>query len=245
MNCKNHTDAEADFTCSSCGQPICVDCTMELNKSAYCKECLESHVSKKPLERKYVRNARKSKFLTFCFGMVPGAGHMYLGLINKGMSLMSVYFGFLFAILAITEILHVRWNEILIIPLSILCVFYSMFDSLATYNDMNNGKVVEDNSIVKTNIEFDHIKKQLETRKKGIGYALLILGGIGILNVLIDAFNNILAEYLDINLRFSLKDLFLPGLLVTAGVYLLKKSREGISVDEISETEEAPVEEEQ
>ena len=34
---------------------------------------------------------RKSRFLTFLFGMIPGAGQMYLGYMKRGVSLMGAF----------------------------------------------------------------------------------------------------------------------------------------------------------
>lgn len=34
---------------------------------------------------------QKGKFLTFCCALVPGAGHMYLGFMKMGLSLMSIF----------------------------------------------------------------------------------------------------------------------------------------------------------
>ncbi|MCL2530940.1 MAG: hypothetical protein FWE40_02125 [Oscillospiraceae bacterium] len=35
---------------------------------------------------------KPSKFLTFCFSLLPGAGHMYLGLMKRGLSFMILFF---------------------------------------------------------------------------------------------------------------------------------------------------------
>ncbi|MFL0266786.1 hypothetical protein [Candidatus Clostridium radicumherbarum] len=39
---------------------------------------------------------KKSKFLTFVFSMLPGAGHMYMGFMKIGVSFMSVFFFLIF-----------------------------------------------------------------------------------------------------------------------------------------------------
>ena len=36
---------------------------------------------------------RKSSFLTFCFAFIPGAGEMYLGMMNKGLAIMGTFWG--------------------------------------------------------------------------------------------------------------------------------------------------------
>ena len=35
---------------------------------------------------------KKSKFLTFCFSLLPGAAEMYMGFMKMGVSLMSLFF---------------------------------------------------------------------------------------------------------------------------------------------------------
>ena len=64
----------------------------------------------------------RSKFLTFCFSLLPGAGHMYMGFMKMGLSLMAAFF---FIILLST------WLSIgpllFILP---LIWFYSFFDCM-------------------------------------------------------------------------------------------------------------------
>lgn len=64
----------------------------------------------------------RSKFLTFCFSLLPGAGHMYMGFMKMGLSLMAAFF---FVILLST------WLSIgpllFILP---LIWFYSFFDCM-------------------------------------------------------------------------------------------------------------------
>lgn len=64
----------------------------------------------------------KSKFLTFCFSMLPGAGHMYMGFMKMGLSLMAAFFFLIFisSWLSIGPLLFV-------LP---LIWFYSFFDCM-------------------------------------------------------------------------------------------------------------------
>ena len=39
---------------------------------------------------------RKSRILTFLFGLMPGAGQMYLAYMKRGVSLMSMFFMLIF-----------------------------------------------------------------------------------------------------------------------------------------------------
>lgn len=223
MNCKNHQSREADRVCSFCGQPLCIECTVELNKRPYCRECLERHIESRPLAQNEKRHARKSKFLTFLLSFIPGAGHMYLGLINKGMSIMALYFGILCGTIFLSNIIQGHWLEGAIIPFaSVLSVFYSIFDSLATAEAINSGKTVEDSSPV----EFQILKEKVFGRKRTIGYFLIIIGFIGILGIINNALNYIIRVFFRGNLPFSLVDLVIPFGLILGGAYLIRKSRD-------------------
>lgn len=63
---------------------------------------------------------QKGKFLTFCFSLVPGAGHMYLGFMKQGISLMT-----LFALLCAVAVWLQTGALILFAP---IIWFYSFFD---------------------------------------------------------------------------------------------------------------------
>lgn len=65
---------------------------------------------------------KKNNFLTFCFSLLPGAGHMYMGFMKMGISLMSAFFFIIFLstwldISPLLYILPVLW-------------FYSFFDCI-------------------------------------------------------------------------------------------------------------------
>lgn len=218
MNCTNHFNTEAIYACSCCGEPLCIECTVELNKKAYCKGCLEREVGVRPIAKQPVRGTKKSKFLAFCFGIIPGAGHMYLGLINKGLVLMGIYFTALFAVLFFADTIGIHWAPGFFIPtLSIMCIFYSIFDSLATTNNINAGVPVGDANI----IELSLIKDKLLSNKRALGYGLIIVGCIGILNLFSDFINQIFINYFNIGL--SLSSLLVPLLLIVLGLYLLRR----------------------
>lgn len=225
MNCKNHKETEAGFACISCGQPLCVDCTVQLNNNSYCRECLERHVAGHSPGQRYGVFHRKSKFFTFCLGFIPGAAHMYLGLINKGFSLMSVFFGTLFSIVILSQVLYIHWLNIIIAPLSILSVFYSLFDSLATVNEINSGKPVSDESIISYDFRFDKLWENMKTRNKLFGNFLIVIGCIGILNIFMDTFNRVIRKFFSDLLPFSIQSILVPILLICGGIYLLKKGK--------------------
>ncbi|MBC3517306.1 hypothetical protein H8K20_12990 [Neobittarella massiliensis] len=69
---------------------------------------------------------KKSGFLAGLFSIVPGAGHMYLGLSKKGASLMALFFADCF--LCSIPGLHLLWLGIPVIW------FYSLFDAVNKSN---------------------------------------------------------------------------------------------------------------
>lgn len=79
---------------------------------------------------------KKNSFLTFCFATMPGAGQMYVGLMKKGVCLMTLFFGICF--LAVTDIPY------MIITVPVLW-FYSFFDAI-NYNNLPAEKkeLIED-----------------------------------------------------------------------------------------------------
>ncbi|MCQ4949672.1 hypothetical protein [Bittarella massiliensis (ex Durand et al. 2017)] len=65
---------------------------------------------------------RKSKFLTFFWSLLPGAGQMYLGLMRRGVSLMALFFG---------AIAVAGWLNIGLFLFAIPVIwFYAFFDAM-------------------------------------------------------------------------------------------------------------------
>lgn len=76
-----------------------------------------------------------SKFLTFLFSLLPGAGHMYLGLMKRGLSFMILFFGaiaaaFLSGSLNLSIFMYIF---ALVIPI----VWFAAFFDLWRYPRMN------------------------------------------------------------------------------------------------------------
>lgn len=83
---------------------------------------------------------QKGKFLTFCFSLVPGAGHMYLGFMKQGVSLMTL-FAAMCALAAWLEI----GPMLLFAP---IIWFYSFFDIINKNSlDPEEFYALEDNYI--------------------------------------------------------------------------------------------------
>lgn len=114
---------------------------------------------------------RKNKFLTFLFSLLPGAGHMYLGLSKKGVLFMSSFFGVIFLSTSL------YFSQLgLILP---IIWFYSFFDAL---NYMNY--TVEELRVINVNYTCpfcsgtttSKFAKILKGKNKFIGIACIFFG---------------------------------------------------------------------
>ncbi len=113
---------------------------------------------------------KKNKFFTFVLSLFPGAGHMYMGFMKKGVSLMSAFFTVIFVatFLDVAQLLFV---------LPILW-FYSFFDSINTgYSTDEEFLNVEDNYL----FTFDKlvgIDKNMVKKSRLLAGVLLLIFGI-------------------------------------------------------------------
>jgi hypothetical protein len=122
----------------------------------------------------------KSKFLTFCFSLLPGAGHMYMGFMKLGLSLMAAFFFLIF----FSSWLNI-WPLLFVAP---LIWFYSFFDCMnKRYSTDEEFSHLEDNYL----FSLDEIVKIdrgiFKKHRKYTGIALVILGGYLIWNNIISS----------------------------------------------------------
>lgn len=113
---------------------------------------------------------KKSKFSTFIFSLLPGAGHMYIGFMNMGLSLMSAFFFVIFLS---------SWLDIgplmLILP---MIWFYSFLDCMnKVCSSDEEFLLLEDNYLFSIDKLAKFDKDILQKRKLLTGILLLFLGG--------------------------------------------------------------------
>ncbi len=112
---------------------------------------------------------KKSRFLTFLFSLLPGAGHMYLGLMKSGVSFMGIFFFLIFVAswLNISPLIYV-------IP---VVWFYSFFDCLNKSNMSDEELVIYKDEYL---FSIDYLLKMDNNmiKKKGvlIGAVVLLFG---------------------------------------------------------------------
>lgn len=128
---------------------------------------------------------KKSKFLTFVCSMLPGAGHMYIGFMRIGVSLMAAFLFviFLSSLLSIGSLLF-------ILP---LIWFYSFFDCMNKVDlDYDQLSLMEDKYLFSIDklVSFD--KNIFEKRRLAAGVLLFFLG----IYLVVDNLLNILGRYI-------------------------------------------------
>lgn len=115
---------------------------------------------------------RKGKFLTFCFSLLPGAGHMYLGFMKQGLSLMLYFWGTLF----LATYLNIGALAFLL-PV-MFC--YSFFDTI-NKNSLSDEDfyALEDNYLL--NLDLDELKGILHGKFRPFIALILIIMGVQML----------------------------------------------------------------
>jgi len=205
MNCKYHKESEAKFICEKCKQPICEECSVEVNGNKICSTCIQKSVFSD--NNQYKKGGFLRSFVFFCFAVVPGAAQMHMDLFKRGFQLMI---GFIGAIALFSFI-----NTESMIPLFIIPIwFFSFFDSYAIKRRLEKGEAVEDEVIFEYNIIFSN--------KKAVGIVILTLGILGVLNAL---GHSVIGDMFDGRLYWAIKRSIVPIILVAAGIYILMKSK--------------------
>lgn len=159
-------------------------------------------------------DGKKSKILATFLSIFPGAGHLYLGLQQRGIQLMAA---FLFSIFLINEL---RLGIFLfLIP---IIWFYSFFDGLQKASKAGDDEDLEDTPVIDYLINY----------QKWIGIGLVLLGLYYlVINILLPILSPIMRNLLNIDINFLFYQYFQTGLvcfvLIVGGIKLLmgKKQR--------------------
>jgi TM2 domain-containing membrane protein YozV len=164
---------------------------------------------------------KKSKFLTFIFSAMFGAGQMYMGFMKQGISIMSVAV----FIIAIGSLLQ---SSILILILPILW-FYSFFDSMnkASLPD-ELFQTVEDHYLFLPVKESPELTSILKKYNNLIAAGLIIVGGFVLLDELMDYIAALLTDtdytqllYFINEIRWNGARLLLSIVIIIIGVKLI------------------------
>lgn len=150
----------------------------------------------------------KSKVLTFLLSFIPGVGHLYLGLLTRGLQFMLLFFGAIFVI-SLIEL------EELIILMPIIW-FYSLFDALQKYDLLKEG-VVEDVPLIRGGA--------IQSYNRVLAYCLIGIGGYLLLERLIGLISGYIGDSWRIMHEFQLIVVALIFLII--GFRLLRSTFPG------------------
>ena len=168
---------------------------------------------------------KKSSFLTFIFAFLPGAAHMYLGMMKKGALLMSAFFGVIF-IGAFFRI------ELFLFALPVIW-FYAFFDALnlkhATPQQQYESEEKFLNSLSGM-IDKDFFNK-LKIKHSYIGIGIIVLGAYMLFQNFIRPFMYSLYDYVPHLARVidNLPSLVVSIAIILFGIYLVRGKKEKIS----------------
>ncbi len=157
---------------------------------------------------------KKNGFLTFIFACIPGAGQMYYGYMQRGLSITMML---ILCLMAAT----------VVEPLMFLCLviwMYSFFDTYDLIRHMAAGEPKEDSLLVLGN--YEEIKKLIPQHNRLIGWGLVGFGVWALYDLLIGNWvykilTNVLGYGHAWDIINGIPNLVVGGLLVFAGFKLL------------------------
>ncbi len=152
----------------------------------------------------------KSKGLTFFLSFVPGLGHFYLGLMNRGLQIMIAFFSVMF----LSDLFHLFGFLMPVIW------FFGLFDALQQHRLVTSEGGHPDRPFFEW--------EQLHERKDLLGWGLIILGILLILDKLT-------VYFFHMPLFVMMRNALIGVLLIFLGWYLIK-GRGGSSISKV-ETE--------
>ena len=157
---------------------------------------------------------KKNGFLTFIFACIPGAGQMYYGYMQRGLSLITMFI-VCFIVGAIINPLA---------ALAIIVWMYSFFDTYDLVRHLAAGDPKEDGLLLIGN--FDDVKKLIPQHTKLVGWGLIGFGVWAMYDLLIGNWvyrilTNMLGYGYAWDIINGIPNLVVGGLLVFAGFKLL------------------------
>lgn len=139
----------------------------------------------------------KSKFWAFVLSFMPGVGHYYLGLMQRGLQFNLLFFGVIF-VMAVSNLGLLGF----LIP---VLWFYALFDALLIVNKLEQGLDVPDTPAIPWN--------RLPVKASILGWVLVFLGAYSF--VMVNPFFHLRYLLNQINAMLA------AAALIIFGVYLL------------------------
>ena len=175
-------------------------------------------------DRKY------NKFYTALLSIVPGAGHMYLGLMKKGLQFMFIFFG----VIMITDLIYSARSFTI---LNIVIWFYAFFDAYHSRKKLESGRSVEEDLFLELKLN--------QVKPKYIGIGLIVLGSIVLVQQVIIELLSVGTIIIPPYIKVAILNSIFPVVLVVIGVLILmnivrknKKLEEDFDFEEDFDSEE-------
>lgn len=157
---------------------------------------------------------KKNGFLTFIFACIPGAGQMYYGYMQRGLSIAMML---ILCVMAATVVQ----------PLLFLCLviwMYSFFDTYDLIRHLAAGEPKDDDLLLPAN--WDNIRAILPQHNKLLGWGLITFGVWALYDILIaDWMTTVLEHFFGYGYAYDIihgiPNILVGILLVVAGIKLL------------------------
>ncbi len=219
MKCVHHPRSEAVATCADCGKPICAACAVTLDERTWCRDCLTRIVAKTGAGARVHPGWRK--LAAALLSIIPGAGHMFLGLIGKGFVLMGLLIVSIFLIILYSDATGMYWMTAYLIPtLGVLFLSYAVFDAMAIADAQRSGR---ETPIAENDDTMKAVWERVLLNRRTIGWVILLAGVIGLLHIFSEPVARWTSAWLSVG--FTLSALVIPVILLVIGILLLKRSR--------------------
>jgi hypothetical protein len=220
MKCVNHQRVEATGTCAECGKHFCNACTVTLDERTWCRDCLAAIVARTGAGARVHPGWRK--LAAALLSIIPGAGHMFLGLIGKGFTLMGLLLASVFLVILYSDATGMYWMTAYLVPtLGVLFLSYAVFDTMAIADAQRGGRAA-------THADDEQMRaiwERVLLNRHTLGWIILLSGTVGILHLFSDPFTRWTQEVFSVS--FSLSALLIPIILLVIGIVLLQRSRKG------------------
>jgi TM2 domain-containing membrane protein YozV len=217
MKCTNHPRADAVASCERCGKDLCEDCVVRIGSRPWCGPCLEEIVlASSSAPRRASRPS--SSLVAGLLSIVPGAGHMYLGLIGKGFAILGLLLASVFLVVLYSDATGMYWMTAYLAPsIGLLLLSYAVFDSLAIAESLRAGRAPRGDPTM------DAIAERVLLNRRTGGWTILLAGVVGILHFLDKAIGQALRSSLGIDVPVAA--FVVPAVLLVIGIRLLAKGK--------------------
>lgn len=223
MNCKYHSQQEAQSICEKCKNPICPECTIKVNDQIVCSHCIQQNLFANPIT--VPRETFLEKFLFLCFSLIPGGAHMHMGLFRRGLQFMVISFG----VISLTSYIGLEF----LIPIVVIPMWlFSFFESHHLKKQLKKDQTLSDRDLFDRQL-FDYTP--LLKNRRLIGTITIVIGILSLSRVIekYSFLDRLLGNY-----YYFLKSSIIPLCLILGGIYLIVKAKQNSKImPDISENQ--------